>query len=85
MLDPACPYCGARGIQRLQTMPMHPDARRTRQRAILDHWEQHGHDRQRIRTLALGEFAVAGQEKGSASDNRTKTKRPSRGTKSGMG
>lgn len=52
--NPACVFCGARLIQRIQRGCNHlsPDAKRERLRGDLDRWLAHGHNELRIRALA---------------------------------
>ncbi len=82
MHNPVCPFCGARLLQAIARTEQNPARRRTRQTWVLDHWQSHGHDRARIRAMAMaGE--VNGQAKTTGSDAHRATKQRSRGRRSG--
>lgn len=61
MRCPACVHCGARLIQKMQSVfALSPPARREKSRAVLADWMAHGHSEADLRRLAQsGAWAVA--------------------------
>jgi hypothetical protein len=53
---PKCLYCGARYVWALRSRPASMDVkeRRAWQGRVLTDWEQHGHDRAKMREMAMG-------------------------------
>ncbi len=49
---PACVYCGARLVQRIQRLPISANEKATRCRAVLADWLAHRHDEIQLRHLA---------------------------------
>ena len=50
--DPACIFCGARLIWKIQRKPIPRDQKIERCRKVLQDWLKYGHDEQEIRRLA---------------------------------
>lgn len=59
MFNPACLHCGARIIQRLGLMGLHPQECVQRRRAQLAVWVAHGHSEALIRKLVSGPTCIA--------------------------
>lgn len=52
MFDPACHFCGARLIWRIQRLQIGREEARGRCRKVLNDWLQYGHSESEIRRLA---------------------------------
>lgn len=55
-----CKWCGARLVQVLGTLDRSAAEIKRRRSAALDDWEQMGHDRAEVRSLAMGALALEG-------------------------
>jgi hypothetical protein len=81
LFDTACLHCGARLIQRLGFMRLHPDQVRSRRRAVLVAWVEYGHSEAEIRALAASESMALGPVPSLASANHSQAKPRSAGRK----
>lgn len=73
MFDPTCLYCGARLLQRLESLPIGVTECRQRQKSALSLWQTMGHAEQDLRRLYKGPLST-GPEKGPGSEAQVPTK-----------